>query len=101
MGCGRLHLARSLHRRNDEFGAFLDARGPARGHGLGLGIKAHGVGPVLVEVAEARALPAAEGVIGERHRNPEVPAAHADLDAGTEAAGLSPSAAEDCTPLPS
>src|SRR5258708_29379607 len=64
MGYGRFHFARSLHRRNDEFGAFLGARGPARRHRLGLGVKAHRVGPVLVEVAEARALPAAEGVIG-------------------------------------
>src|SRR5262245_57542936 len=63
MGCGRFHFARSLHRRDDELGAFLDARGPARGHRLGLGVKAHGVGPVLIEVAEARTLPAADGVI--------------------------------------
>src|SRR5256886_5030591 len=87
--------ARSLHRRNDEFGAFLDARGPARRHRLGLGVKAHRVGPVLVEVAEARALPAAEGVIGERHRDREIHAHHADVDSGREVAGGVAVAGED------
>src|SRR5271163_4682496 len=35
----------SLHRRNDEFGTFLDTRWPARGYRLGLGIKPHRVRP--------------------------------------------------------
>src|SRR5712691_12713699 len=47
----------SLHRRDDELGAFLRAGGPARGHRLGLGIEAHRVRTVLVQVAEARTLP--------------------------------------------
>ena len=36
---------------------------------------------MLVEVAEARALPAAEGVVGEWHRNREIDADHADVHA--------------------
>src|SRR5690606_8128948 len=39
------------------------ARGPALGDGLGAGEEAHPVHAVLVEVAEARALPAAEAVV--------------------------------------
>src|SRR5215475_14547870 len=77
---------RSLHRRDDELGALLDAGRPARRHGLGLGVKADRIRPVLVEVAEAGALPAAEGVIGERHRNGEVDADHADVDPAGEVA---------------
>src|SRR5438046_3129163 len=62
----RVRTVASLHRRDDELGAFLGARGPARRHGLGLGVEAHRVRPVLVEIAEAGALPAAERVVGER-----------------------------------
>src|SRR5207245_2872286 len=40
-----------LHRRDHELGAFLDAGGPARGDGLGLGVEADRVRAVLVEVA--------------------------------------------------
>src|SRR4029077_4893967 len=47
----------SPHRRDDEFGSFLGAGRPARGHRLGLGVEADRVRAVLVEVAEARALP--------------------------------------------
>src|ERR1051325_2615608 len=53
----------SLHRWNDELGAFLGAGRPARRHGLGLGVEAHRIRAVLIEVAEARTFPAAEGVI--------------------------------------
>src|SRR3954453_11089496 len=76
----------SLHRRDDELGAFLGARRPARRHGLGLGVEPHRVRPVLVEITEPGTLPAAEGVIGERHRNCEVDAHHADLDTAGEIA---------------
>jgi CheY-like chemotaxis protein len=48
MACGRFPVARSLHCRNHELGALLGARRPARRDGLGLGVKAHSVGPVLV-----------------------------------------------------
>src|SRR5215471_13935761 len=61
----------SLHRRDHELGAFLDAGGPARGDGLGLGIETDRVRPVLIEIAETRALPAAERVIGKRHGDRE------------------------------
>src|SRR5207247_11476136 len=73
---------RSLRRRNDEFGAFLEAGWPARGHCLCLSVKAHRVGPALVQVAEPRALPAAERVIRELHRNRQVHAHHADVHYG-------------------
>ncbi len=43
-----------------ELGAGADARGPAPGHRLQLGVEAHPFGAVHVEVAEERALPAAE-----------------------------------------
>src|SRR5258708_3608158 len=76
----------SPHRRNDEFGAFLGAGWPARGHRLGLGVEADRIRAVLVEVAEAGTFPAAERVVGERHGNGEVDADHADLDAAGEVA---------------
>ena len=41
---------------------------------------------MLVEVAEAGLLPAAEGVIGDRYRNRHVDADHADIDFGREVA---------------
>src|SRR5271169_5494517 len=75
---------RSLHGRNDELGALLYAGWPARRHCLGLGVEADRVRAVLVEVAEARALPAAEGVVGERHRDGEIHPDHADLDTADE-----------------
>src|SRR5262245_58715806 len=64
----------SLHRRDRELRAFLDAGRPARGHCLGLGVEADRVRTVLVEVAEARLLPAAKGVIRDRHRDRHVDA---------------------------
>src|SRR2546423_19997 len=79
----------SFHRGNDELGAFLGARGPARRHGLGLGVEAHRIRAVLVEIAESGALPAAEGVIGERDRDREIDPDHADLHtAGKIACGI-------------
>src|SRR5438874_11187627 len=75
-----------LHQRDRELRTFLDARRPARGHGLGLGIEADRVRSVLVQVTEAGLLPAAEGVVGERHRDWHVDADHADLDAAREVA---------------
>src|SRR6516164_957051 len=67
----------SPHRRDNELGAFLDAGRPARGHRLGLGVEAHRVRAVLVKIAEARALPPAEGVVGERHGDREIHSDHA------------------------
>src|SRR5947208_17177946 len=67
-----------------ELRPFLDAGGPARRHRLGLGVKPDRVGAILVEVAEAGAFPAAEGVIRHRHGDRHVDADHADLDARGE-----------------
>ena len=92
---GRARGSRSFHRRDREARTFLGARGPAGGDGLGLGVEAEGVGAVLVEVAEGRELPAAEGVVGERHRDRHVDADHADIDAGGEIAGGVAVAGED------
>src|SRR5215207_8472932 len=90
-----LVMVRSLHRRDHELRALLHAARPARGHGLGLGVEAHRVGPMLVEVAEAGALPAAEGVVGDRHRDRHVDAHHADVDFGGEVARRVAVAGED------
>src|ERR1700712_1199664 len=84
-----------FHRRHDEFSAVLDARGPAGGDGLGLGPELDRVRAVLVEVAEARGLPAAEGVVGERRRNGNIDTDHADVDARGEIAGRIPVTGED------
>src|SRR3954471_791958 len=79
-------VTRSLHRRDDELRALLHSRRPARGDGLGLGVEPDRVRAVLVEVAEAGALPAAEGVVGDRHRDRHVDADHADIDLRCEVA---------------
>src|SRR5665213_3449153 len=63
-----------IHCRDDEFGAILDAGRPPRRHGLDLGVELDRRRAVLVEVAEAGALPAAEGVIGHRDRDRHVDA---------------------------
>ena len=42
-----------LHRGDRELGAFLGAARPARSDGLGLRVKAHTVGAVLIEIAKA------------------------------------------------
>src|SRR3984957_10843063 len=76
-----------IHCRDDEFGALFDAGRPPRRHGLGLGVEDDRRRTVLVEIAEAGPLPAAEGVIGHRHRDRHVDADHAYLDAGHEVAG--------------
>ncbi len=60
---------------------------PARGDGLGLGPELDRIGAVLVEVTEGGGLPAAEGMIGQRHRDRHVDADHADIDARGEVAG--------------
>src|SRR5437763_4890212 len=74
----------SVHRRDRELRAFLDAGRPARGHRLGLGVEADRIRAMLVEIAEAGLLPAAEGVVGNRHRDRHVDADHADIDLGGE-----------------
>ena len=53
------------------------------------------LGPVDVPVAEERALPAAERVVGDRHRDRHVDADHARLDVELELAGDAAVARED------
>src|SRR4051812_2793484 len=75
------------HRRNDEsILAGGRAVRPALGDLLVLGPEADAFRPMLVDVAEARALPAAEGVVGDRHRDRHVDTDHADIDPGGELA---------------
>src|SRR3990172_6815958 len=88
-----------LHGWDDELGTFLGAGRPARGDGLGFSVEADRIRPVLIEIAEAGALPAAEVVIGERHRNGEVHAHHADLHAIDEIARGVAVAGEDRNPV--
>src|SRR5208282_5334532 len=85
----------SVHGRKREARPILDARRPAGGHGLGAGVEADRIRPMLVEIAEPRALPAAESVIGDRHRDRHVDADHADLDLAGEVARRVAVAGED------
>src|SRR5438874_4107725 len=77
-------MTRSIHRRDRELRAFLDAGRPARGDRLGLGIEADRIRAMLVEIAEAGLLPAAKGVIRDRHRDRHVDADHAHVHLGGE-----------------
>src|SRR5271155_107389 len=63
-----------IHCRDAEFGAIFDSGWPSRRDGFGLGVELDRRRAVLVEVAEARPLPAAEGVIGHRDRDRHVDA---------------------------
>src|SRR5262249_45934143 len=81
LGATRRQPAISGHGRNDELRPFFDPGWPARGHGLGLGVKADRIRTVLIEIAEARAFPASERVVGKRHRDCEIDAHHAHIDA--------------------
>src|SRR6267154_3815948 len=93
-GCDAL-----VHRRYRELRAFLDAGRPARGDGLGLGVEADRIRTMLVEIAEAGLLPAAERIIGDRHRDRHVDADHADIDAGSKIARGIAVAGEDRNPV--
>ena len=62
-------------------------RGPALGDGFALGIKAHGIGAVGMQVAKQAALPAAERVVGHGHRQGHVHTHHAHLNVVGEMAG--------------
>src|ERR1700743_238515 len=79
-------IAALIHGWDDEFSAILDAGRPPRRDGLDLGVELDRRGAVLVEVAEAGPLPAAEGVVGHRNRDRHVHPDHADLDPGDEIA---------------
>src|SRR5689334_8508420 len=86
-GFDQLRLA---ERRNVEgalvAGGINEAVGPALRDDLVLGPEAHALLAILADVAEARALPAAEAVVADRHRDRHVDADHADVDAGGELA---------------
>src|SRR5262245_57365629 len=77
---------RSPHRRYRELGAFLDPGWPARRYRFGSRIEADRVGTMLVEIAESRALPAAECMISKRHRDRHIDTDHPDLHARSEIA---------------
>src|SRR5438093_334498 len=62
---------------------------------LHLGPEAHPFHAMLVVVAEGAALPAAEAVIGDRYRDRDVDADHADVDPLRELAGGMAVAGED------
>src|SRR5690349_3944264 len=68
-----------FHYRHAEIRPRIHAFAPARGHRLEARVEAHALRPVLVHVAEDRALPAAEGVERERHRDRHVDADHAAI----------------------
>ncbi len=88
------------HGRDRELRAALDAARPALRDGLGLGVEADRIRPVLVQVAEARALPAAEGVVGDRNRigtfTPTMPV----FTRVVKSRAASPSWVKIATPLP-
>src|SRR5580704_17416374 len=71
----------SLHCRNDKTRIFTHAAfGPARRDRFDTGIEAHAFRDMLVDIAERRPLPAAEGVIGQRHGYRYIDSDHAHLD---------------------
>src|SRR3954470_17224963 len=75
------------HGRDDErIFARRAAVRPALGDLLVLGPEADAFGAVLVDVAEAAPLPAAERVVGDGDRDRHVYADHADIDPGGELA---------------
>src|SRR4030095_1196452 len=84
-----------FHRWDYKLGAFLCAGRPARGYGFRLCIKTDRIRSMLVEIAEARPLPATKRVVGERDRNSEVYAYHPYLHAVDEIAGGVAVARED------
>src|SRR5262249_34559740 len=68
---------------------------PTLRHRLRAGIEAYTVHTVLVQVPESRALPAAESVIRDRHRNRHVDTDHSHLDSGSKPPGEVAAARED------
>src|SRR3546814_12222593 len=55
--------------------------GPALGHGLDPRPELQPLGAILVGVAKGAALPPAEAVVGDRHRDRHIDPDHADIDA--------------------
>src|ERR1700677_2330251 len=67
-----------------------DARGPAAGHCLDVGVEADTFHPMHVMVSKQRALPAAEAMEGHGHGDRDVDANHAHLHlVGKSAGGVS------------
>src|SRR5262249_53204188 len=75
-----------LHAREVARGAAADASRPARGHGLEAGVETHAFRAVDGMIAEQRALPPAERVVGDRNRDRHIDANHADLDGRSKGA---------------
>src|SRR5215207_2245192 len=73
--------------------------GPARGHDLGPGVELDPLRAVHVDVAEQRALPAAEAVVGDRDRDGDVDPDHPRLDLELELTGRAAVAGEDRGPV--
>src|SRR5439155_9605811 len=69
--------------------------GPARGDDLAAGVEVDAFGAVDMGVAEEAVLPAAEGVVGDRHRNRYVDPDHSRLDVELELPGDAAVARED------
>src|SRR5438552_9043959 len=72
---------------------------PAGGDDLAAGVELDPLRPVHVQVAEEGGLPAAEAVVGDRHRDRHVDADHADVDVELELARGSAVAGEDRHPI--
>src|SRR4029078_10365778 len=72
---------------------------PARGDDLGPRVELEALGAVHVEVAEQAVLPAAEAVVGDRHRDRHVDADHPRVDLELELPGGSAIASEDGGPV--
>src|SRR5436309_1402112 len=72
-----------------------EAVGPALGHDLVLGPEAQALLPVLANVAETGALPPAEAVVGNRHRDRHIDSDHPNVDSRSEFARRVAVAGED------
>src|SRR5919112_2518429 len=73
--------------------------GPALGDLLELGPEADALRAVLVDIAEARTLPAAERVVGDRDRDRHVDSDHPDVDPRRELARRVAVTGEDGDPV--
>src|ERR1700761_9850268 len=92
-------ITASIHCRDNDLGAVLDARRPPRGHGLHLGVELNRGWAMLVEITEPGPLPAAKGVIGHRDWDRHIDPDHADLHPGNEIAGCVAVAGEHRHPV--
>ena len=87
---GRLSVTSSAMGWHRSANPGADARGPAAGHGLDVGVEANTFHAMHVMVAKQRALPAAKAVERHGHRDRDINADHADLHlVGKGACGVS------------